>query len=225
MKIYALHGNGQDKNIYKKFISRNFHALDLPGHGQENKLEHYSVETYANYLSPKISEDCILIGHSLGGHIALELATRLQNVKGLITIAAPLVQNNNLSEAFLPNEHLAVLYTENPSIDQIQNLCKEHCTDDENTNKLVEMFQNQDPRARSSFLESIQKGVKNELEKVNSLNIPYFAIFGKNEKLVNVEYMRSLSLEYFFEIDAGHNVMLDAPRKFEKILLKMKSLL
>ncbi|MEO0500358.1 MAG: alpha/beta hydrolase [Pseudomonadota bacterium] len=49
---------------------------DLPGHGAARPVVPPRVERFADRLAPEIGAGAILIGHSLGGMVALELAAR-----------------------------------------------------------------------------------------------------------------------------------------------------
>lgn len=65
-------------------------ALDLPGHGTAPRLRHANVPDYARALTLPAG-DLVLIGHSLGGMVAAELAAQLGNrCKALILLDAPL---------------------------------------------------------------------------------------------------------------------------------------
>ncbi len=60
---------------------------DLPGHGGAPLLGSPSVEGYADALEPHLPAGAILIGHSLGGMVALELARRApQPTRALVLI-------------------------------------------------------------------------------------------------------------------------------------------
>ncbi|MEJ6392968.1 alpha/beta hydrolase [Gymnodinialimonas sp. 2305UL16-5] len=64
-------------------------APDLPGHGDAPLVQPARVETYADAIADTIPPGAVLIGHSLGGMVALELAARLgKDVAALILIEA-----------------------------------------------------------------------------------------------------------------------------------------
>lgn len=69
-------------------------ALDLPGHGRSDWAAHYSLSSMESALALALDQLDLdhfdLIGHSLGGHLALRLAARLAGrVRRLIVEAAP----------------------------------------------------------------------------------------------------------------------------------------
>ena len=68
-------------------------AVDLPGHGESDPLPAVSIEEYAavvaEFLIALACGPVVLIGHSLGGAIALALAARdPARVRGLVLIAS-----------------------------------------------------------------------------------------------------------------------------------------
>lgn len=225
MKVYALHGNAQDKTIYNEFAIDNFIALNLPGHGVEEKLDYYSIENYAGFLIDKIEEDCILMGNSLGGHIGLEIATKHPKVKALISVGAPPISQNNFAEAFLPNENMGALYIESPTEDQMRCFCKDQSLSDKHYELLFGMFKKQDSNARVTLGESIQSGVTDEVEKINNLKIPFYAVFGTKDKFANIDYVKSLKLENYLEVESGHSVILDAPEYLAQLVTNIRETL
>jgi pimeloyl-ACP methyl ester carboxylesterase len=64
-------------------------APDLPGRGDERALPGPSVEGYAHVFERHLDAQTVVIGHSLGGMVALELAARSpEQVSALVLIEA-----------------------------------------------------------------------------------------------------------------------------------------
>jgi pimeloyl-ACP methyl ester carboxylesterase len=68
-------------------------ALDLPGHGQSNPAPGTSVDDYAatvaDFVDALETGPAVIVGHSLGGSIAIALAARRPDlVRGLVLIAS-----------------------------------------------------------------------------------------------------------------------------------------
>ncbi|WP_299963841.1 alpha/beta hydrolase [uncultured Roseobacter sp.] len=80
MKSLWLHGGGLAGDTWSPLIASLPQALapDLPGHGQAPDLQQPRVEAYADVLQQRVQPGAVLIGHSLGGMVALELAVRAQ---------------------------------------------------------------------------------------------------------------------------------------------------
>ncbi len=104
MKIICLHGNAQTPQIFNRLEKHcNFETLTLAGHGQAPHLKQYSLDNHVDYNNHKLSdEDYLLIGHSLGGHIALRMALKNPRIKGLIITGAPIISPDTMPLAFLP---------------------------------------------------------------------------------------------------------------------------
>ena len=88
--VVLLHGFCESKTIWKKFeekLANNYRVIspDLPGFGDSLQSEgEASIEFYAahifKFLTELKVEKCILIGHSLGGYIALAFAEMHENM-------------------------------------------------------------------------------------------------------------------------------------------------
>ncbi|MEM1376272.1 MAG: alpha/beta hydrolase [Pseudomonadota bacterium] len=108
-----LHGSGFDASVFmpvmahKKLLAHDVYALDLPGHGRSAALPPHQAYSYAS-MAERVAEslnaggieNCVLVGWSLGGHIAFELLERTDLVSGAICCGAPAMPNNPLSTLF-----------------------------------------------------------------------------------------------------------------------------
>ncbi len=82
--LLYIHGAGGSESfwplVYKKNPIANFYALDLSGHGKSTGKGLRTVEAYADFVEEFIRQldlhSVILLGHSMGGAIALSLAIR-----------------------------------------------------------------------------------------------------------------------------------------------------
>lgn len=93
--LLFLHGFAENREIWTEF-TREFPeryrllALDLPGHGTNvHHTQDYSMEAQAEYVVGQLREETIdrvlVVGHSMGGYVALALAERYPRlVAGLV---------------------------------------------------------------------------------------------------------------------------------------------
>ncbi|MEM1431456.1 MAG: alpha/beta hydrolase [Pseudomonadota bacterium] len=86
-----LHGAGLAGDTWHGITAgyRRATTPDLPGHGTAPMIAPPSVEAFAETLVPALPQDVLLVGHSLGGMVALELAARAPTrIAGLVLIEA-----------------------------------------------------------------------------------------------------------------------------------------
>lgn len=214
MKVYTIHGNAQSSEIFEKVQFENVEHIDLPGHGKSERLENYSIDIYSKYVSDKITEPCVLLGHSLGGHIAINVAHTNPHVKALVITGTPPLSNETFTDAFLPVPSFGILYQEEENLDMLIDFVDKQTEDDSLKKLLIEMYSLQDPRSRSSMQESLAKGVSNEIEILTNISIPFYITFGGREKIANVEYTKKLGLGNVKLFDCAHNVMWELPYEY-----------
>ncbi len=95
--ILALHGHpgsGRSLSVFTNHLSKRYQtfAPDLRGYGKSRFQGNFAMEEHLNDLEALIDrfqiEKCLVLGWSLGGILAMELALRLpQRVTGLILVA------------------------------------------------------------------------------------------------------------------------------------------
>lgn len=85
--VILIHAFGLDHSAYLEFLDsfkgkHRFHLVDLPGIGKSEPLDSYSMETLADMIAHMIEtlglKGAIVIGHSIGGYIGLELLRRYE---------------------------------------------------------------------------------------------------------------------------------------------------
>lgn len=72
-----LHGWGLSREVWRDVATRLAGvAYDLPGYGDRPTVLPYTSESLADALAAQIAEPAVLVGWSLGGMVALDLAAR-----------------------------------------------------------------------------------------------------------------------------------------------------
>jgi pimeloyl-ACP methyl ester carboxylesterase len=123
--VLLIHGTGMSARSWTRQLQSvpgalRLIALDLPGHGESDAMPRASVEDYAATVADVLRAlDCgpaVIVGHSLGGSIAIALAARRPDVvRGLVLIATcvklPLVDSvGERLVAFLPGPLRRLLF-------------------------------------------------------------------------------------------------------------------
>lgn len=95
-----LHGAGLSGSTWRGMTQQLPLAQtpDLPGHGRATAIDPPRVEGFARTLLPHVPDQAVLIGHSLGGMVALELAhLARERVAALVLVeAVPTVRDTRL---------------------------------------------------------------------------------------------------------------------------------
>ena len=116
--LFCIHGNSSSSKVFED-LKQNQNSkydvflIDLLGHGtnqEKQNMSDFSLKSQKEYLLKQLKYhkgNVILVGHSLGGHLAIEIAEKIDNLKGLIIIGTPPVKKPmNLEEAFLPIQEI-----------------------------------------------------------------------------------------------------------------------
>ncbi len=91
--LVLLHGWAMHGGVFTELIPvlaqhYRVHVVDLPGHGQSTfSTDITSIEQVMNYVAPHVPSRAIVLGWSLGGQIALLLATH-KSSRALVLVSA-----------------------------------------------------------------------------------------------------------------------------------------
>lgn len=92
--LVLLHGWGLNAEVWQDIVPRlsphfRLHLVDLPGYGRSQACGPLTLADMAQQLLPQLPERAVLLGWSLGGLVASQLAlTAPQRVTALISVAS-----------------------------------------------------------------------------------------------------------------------------------------
>ncbi|KAH6658472.1 AHL acylase [Truncatella angustata] len=104
--VFCIHGNSSSRHIFKPVLlnqnitsTRRVIAVDLPGHGESDDAKDpahtYTMPAYAKACVEVLNKldisEVVLVGWSLGGHIAVEILPLFSGVKGIVIVGSLLV--------------------------------------------------------------------------------------------------------------------------------------
>ncbi|MBI9106982.1 MAG: alpha/beta hydrolase [Spirochaetales bacterium] len=211
--IICIHGNSLSQKIFDPLwgntsLSRfPLVTFDFPGHGvsarPDQPEETYSMTGYAKFIELLLSElgisEVVLLGFSLGGHIAIEAAGNNIGsiVKGIFMIGSPPLEHlEDFSEAFLPLPEGASLFVETITRRQVEIIAANISDNEEEYPVFAAAIESSDPSTRKYLMQSIAAGgYHNEHEFLVKTKIPVMSVYGENDRMVNIAYLKDSRLE------------------------------
>ncbi|MFY7991714.1 MAG: alpha/beta fold hydrolase [Bacteriovoracaceae bacterium] len=240
--ILFIHGNSfSSKTFSKQFESSIFEgyrllALDLYGHGDSENLLNpfgYHLPQYAKLVVEFIKElglsNIIIAGHSLGGHIALELLTH--NIEGLVSgvfIWGTPPLSNPIKEvsAFLPNPAGAYLYqsnlSEKESIEFVSQ-CFGQWT--EELSEMVKIVRKTSADARPSLGASVgQLNFADEVKAIEKAPFKVAVVYGTEDRLIDAAHFKSIDIKNLWNgqahpLNGSHFCHIDKVDEFNLLFL------
>ena len=217
--ILILHGwrrNLNDWTNVGKALSNKYRVilLDLPGHGSTLSASRpFDTLEYANFVNKFLEKigvnKAILIGHSLGGKIALVISSESKKVNKLIVVAASGLADKPVST--LIKISLAKILKKLPLPQTI-------------ITHFVLILASRDYKTAGDLLPSFKKIVNEKVDDyARRITIPTLIIWGENDKEVPIssaKKFRELIKNSHIRVvwGAGHHPHLEKPDKFLALL-------
>lgn len=215
--ILFIHGNSLCKEVFQRQldaeIGARFHciAIDLPGHGSsENALDPARSYTFGGYADAVLEvmkaldiHHYAILGWSLGGHIAIEMMGRSQDVKGLCLTGTPALSKNpdDLLSAILPNPAMEFLGKKELSQQQTA-ICFETIFEaaQDNNAFLQKSFHRADGLAREILFSTVMSGDCMDHKKLlETTSTPLAIINSEEEPLVSNDFIKSQNYSSLWE--------------------------
>ena len=240
--LVCLHGNSTDSNYFSTLFngidSWRVIAPDFLGHGKSLKLDpnDYNYEVFIQSLVQFINQfsydKIVVVGHSMGGNLAIELLKVLE-LDGLLLLASPPVSYTRDVAPYLKLPDFSITDDSEENRRAILNYLSETTSDQEAVKYLSRAFLNTDPIFRDRLLEEFgDMKFSDQLELLKHENLTHLGcIVAKNDVVANNEYLYQLEREdlfnYFDRISAtGHYSLLEKPQEnigsIEKFLENIK---
>lgn len=215
--IVLIHGAGGSHLSWppdlRRFTGKNVYAVDLPGHGKSSGHGEQSLAVYADHIAAWMTElglyRALVIGHSMGGGIAMELALRYPHLTTALGLFA--------TGARLPVNESILTYTQNQAtFPSALEIIRRHSFGPDASERLVELAMKRFAEQRSSVLH-------NDLHACNDFNIsdrlaeirrPTLVLCGSEDRMTPLrfsQYLASKLEKSQLQIvkGAGHMVMLE----------------
>ncbi|MBH47232.1 MAG: hypothetical protein CME71_03575 [Halobacteriovorax sp.] len=190
---YFIHGNGQDSTC----APEGFLSDDMPGHGQSrDDVSKYSIEEIVKFYAKKIPANALVLGHSLGAHIALNVALIRPDIKIYLCGMAPIEGLEEIGPVMTPvAEFTAFQNPQRSDSDIVSFIGAMHSPSERVTSKLFAAAKKQDPAFNVTLFTS---GIGNydwsERTKLESLGERATLILSLNEKCYNAQFLLNSNL-------------------------------
>ena len=239
--IFFIHGNSVNKSCWYKQLDsdvlKDFRliAFDLPGCGDSDKALHpsqnYTLKGLAAFAIKIIdalhqNKPYIIAALSLGTNILAEMLPAIQPAG--IVMAGPSITGKNigLNKIAKPGTHVGVVFTEEVQKEAVFEYAKEVMINatTEDRQQFTDSYYSTDTRLRTTIAACIAAGdYSDEVDLLQQKNIPSLFVYGKDELVVNTDYLKDVTLplwnEKIYLIDgASHLVNIDKPEEFNALL-------
>lgn len=213
-----IHGAGGTKSKWRQLPAYlgelPARYIDLPGHGDNHDEPCSSIEQYAERLCGQIQEDVIVVGHSMGGLIGIELAKRSNRVKGLVLVAShyqlpvhPSVLDQ-LSQGVFPEKLFYASYSQTIDSKLL-------------TQELEEIDAVPISTTHRDYICCDQ--YSNGRQAVSEINVPILGLYGAVDRLLPKDAEEALKRENAWVLTesvegSGHYMMIEQPKALSIIL-------
>ena len=182
----------------------------------------------AGFAQATGAADAVIVGWSLGGHIALEAAPAMPAAAGYVIFGTPPVASAaQMGEAFLPNPAMNVGFTASVGRQEARAFAASFTAPRSaiSLDEFVADILRTDGEARAGLFASIGEGrFADEVAIASSLRQPLAILQGEGEQLVNLDYLGRLTIPSLWRgrvqliPGAGHAPHQEAPEKFAGLL-------
>lgn len=238
--IVFIHGSSSSKNVFNQIlqsadIKNTKIANDLIGHGENQidseNISDFSLEANCKALIKQINQiddDILLVGNSIGGHIAIEIAEKIQRLKGLVIMSTPPVKKPiNFEEVFVAVPALNTFLTPNPPEKEVETASEVVVVDKSFAQNIVTDFKQTNPLVRAATANDLMSGnLQDEFKIFTELKVPTFIIAGEQDPSINKIYLKkvsaaSINCRFYNVENCGHYPSLEKPIVFENIMAKV----
>lgn len=230
--LLFIHGNSLGASTFKYqledvTLKEHFRmwAPDLPGHSRGIRRDKYShtllLDFLQQFIADKNIEQLDIVGHSLGGHLAIDLLQRDINFKfnSLAIIGTPPLMRPIDAKAFKDHPIMPLVFRDQLTSDMMLKMSRAFGHKDFQT-----LIDASDPKIRVDLFESLQAGMyPDEVQILNKFDGKLACIIGEHDPLINADYIRALNLNLWKNDlivikGAGHTPQYDAPDIFNTFL-------
>jgi branched-chain amino acid transport system permease protein len=225
--LLYIHGNTGSKIWFEEVMDMPGYrtvAPDLPNFGASDHIDRADIDLYAVYIAEFMMnldiKDAYVVGHSLGGAVAISLTTRYP---GLVSRLL-LVDSASLEGLHTPEEYYPVIesYKDNPALmKEALRAVTPTMEDESRLDRLTESAMRMNPIAFTGHPRALDRF--DYRNRVGEVAIPVKVVRGELDAIITEEMARSTAAGFAngsFELlpGVGHSVMVEDPDRFAKLV-------
>ena len=207
LPVLLIHGNSSCRHVFinqmQGSLARNHRLIsfDLPGHGQSgNALDPARTYTRPGFADAAVEilkilgiDDVVVVGWSLGGHIALDMPSRTSGIRGIMICGTPPVGPANMAECFIPAPHMKLASQEHLSSSDVETFGNA-IFGKTFTPVLRQAIVRTDGLARKTMFAAARAGAGSDQRwVVENLQMPLAVVNGAEDRFVNLNYVDGLN--------------------------------
>ncbi|GAB3885843.1 alpha/beta fold hydrolase [Spirosoma agri] len=240
VKIVFIHGRCLSVRSWKRQFESELLdpfgliAFDLFGHGSSDNttdLHLYSLAGSVQLLLDLIDQlqltNFILVGHSLGGHIALQALPRLPYCRGVFCMTMPLTIPIDFGKMYCNVNLLVNVYQANPTQTQLSAYIDSLFQSSASEKPLFveDDFLRTDPAVHTGILQGLLAGdFGDEVDLIRTSGVPVALVQGEREQVHRLDYLNAFDLSLWREQPlllpaAGHMVQWENPDLVNSLLV------
>jgi len=236
--LFFIHGNSLSCEMFEKqftaFSLKGYACagIDLPGHGNSPKAADPANTYTYNSLSALVksvvrsldSKKIILVGHSLGGHLAMDAIGCSDAIKGIAIFGSPPLESvASMAVAFKLSPEFQLAFKEELSQEEAELLAKAFLASGSNlVGQLAEYVLKSDSDFRKYYAVSLPVAtIKNQKEQLAL--VPKVCLMqGEEERMVSLEYLQTKAGELQTSVHiidkAAHCLQIENADAFNAVL-------
>ena len=236
LPIVFVHGNSSNAQAFEQIwnnpLLSNFRlfALDLPGHGKSSKALHpdeYKVlnqsRLLADFIEKKKLEHTIVVGHSLGGHIAIHALEFTKRIAGMMLMGTGPVENaSGFEKGYNLHEDILALFRNEVTEEELNKALLLEVHHEKHQQIIRDSFFRTDGVCRETLGKDLgtyfaSEGFVSELYLLSKPGLLVAFVQGEYEKLIVLEYLENLTGINYWKgkvhiiTDAAHCAPFESP--------------
>ncbi|MFM0075931.1 alpha/beta hydrolase [Paraburkholderia sediminicola] len=238
MAVLFIHGNSSCGAVFRNQLQGRLAekyrliAFDLPGHGESSDapdpIRSYTRGSFADAAVELLGKlgvnEAVVLGWSLGGHIAIDMISRFPGMRGLMIVGAPPVGHDNMAKGFAGLPQASAAGREYLSKSEIDGFV-EAIFGASAEPFLRDAVARADGRFRKRLFEAARAGGQaDQRVTVKESAVPIAVVNGAADRLINLDYIDAVAYGNLWEghchrlAGLGHAPFFEAPDVFNPIL-------